>query len=172
MYLGAAGPVALNWVDYCILGILGVSIVISLWRGFTREALSLAGWVLAVWVALTFSGQVEGLLHSQIATPSLRLLVAFAILFLLTLLVAGLINYLAVQLIKKTGLSGTDRVIGILFGLARGCVVVTVLVLLAGLTALPQDPWWRQSALLHYFQDLALWARNWLPPEIAGNIRY
>ena len=162
----------MNWVDFVILGILGVSVLISLWRGFTREALSLAGWVLAVWVALMFSDNLERLLRSHIETPSLRLIVAFAILFFLTLLVAAFINYLAVQLIKKTGLSGTDRVIGIAFGLARGIVLVTVLVLLAGLTSVPRDPWWKQSALMHYFQDLAVWTRTWLPPEVAKNIRY
>ncbi|MEW6645601.1 MAG: CvpA family protein [Pseudomonadota bacterium] len=162
----------MNWVDFVILGILGVSILISLWRGFTREALSLAGWVLAVWVALMFSDNLEHLLRAQIETPSLRLIVAFAILFFLTLLVAAFINYLAVQLIKKTGLSGTDRVIGIAFGLARGIVLVTVLVLLAGFTSVPRDPWWQRSALMHYFQDLAVWTCGWLPPEIAKNIRY
>jgi len=162
----------MNWVDFLILGVLGVSVVISLWRGFTREALSLAGWVLAVWVALGFSDNLERLLRSSIDTPSLRLIVAFAVLFFLTLLVAALINYLAVQLIKKTGLSGTDRVIGILFGFARGCVIVTVLVVLAGMTTLPHDPWWRQSMLLHYFQDLALWVRQWLPIELAKSIRF
>lgn len=162
----------MNWVDFVILGILGVSVLISLWRGFTREVLSLAAWVLAVWVALTFSDNLEHLLRSQIETPSMRLMVAFAILFFLTLLVAAFINYLAVQLIKKTGLSGTDRMIGIVFGLARGIVLVTVLVLLAGLTAVPRDPWWNQSSLMHYFQDAAVWTRNWLPPEIAKSIRY
>jgi membrane protein required for colicin V production len=162
----------MNWVDLVILGILGISILISLWRGFTREALSLAGWVLAVWVALMFSDNLERLLRSQIDTPSLRLIVAFAILFFLTLLVAAFINYLAVQLIKKTGLSGTDRVIGIAFGLARGIVLVTVLVLLAGFTAVPRDPWWNQSSLLHYFEDLAVWTRGWLPAGIAKNIHY
>lgn len=162
----------MNWVDFVILGILGVSVLISLWRGFTREALSLAGWVLAVWAALMFSDNLERLLHSHIETPSLRLIVAFAILFFLTLLAAAFINYLAVQLIKKSGLSGTDRIIGIAFGLVRGIVLVVVLVLLAGFTTVPRDPWWQHSALMHYFQDLAVWMRGWLPPEIAKNIRY
>lgn len=162
----------MNWVDFVILGILGISVLISLWRGFTHEALSLAGWVLAVWIAVTFSHHLEGLLRSQIETPSLRLIVSFAILFFLTLMIAGVITYLAVQLIKKTGLTGTDRVIGILFGLARGGVIVTVLVLLAGLTALPQDPWWHHSALLHYFEHVAVAMRGWLPPDIAKSIHY
>lgn len=162
----------MNWVDFFILGILGISMLISVWRGFTHEALSLAGWVLAVWIAVSFAHNLEGLLRTHIETPSLRLIIAFAILFLLTLMVAGLVTHLAVQLIKKTGLTGTDRVVGILFGLARGGVIVTVLVLLAGFTAMPRDPWWHQSLLLHYFEHTALWVRGWLPPDLAKNIRY
>lgn len=162
----------MNWVDYAILAIIGASVLISLWRGFTKEALSLAGWVLAAWVALTFADKLHPMLQPHIEVPSLRMLVAFAILFIATLFLAGLINYLAVQIIKKTGLSGTDRVVGILFGVARGCLVVGLLVLVGGMTPMPQDPWWKASQLMHYFQDLAIWLRQFLPADIANNIRY
>lgn len=162
----------MNWVDYCILAIIGVSVAISIWRGFTKEALSLAGWIIAAWVALTFADKLQVLLESQITVPSLRLVVAFAILFIATLFLAGLVNYLASQLIKKTGLNGTDRVVGILFGVARGCLLVAVLVLLGGMTPMPQDPWWREAQLLHYFQDIAIWIRQFLPDEIAKSIRF
>ena len=160
------------WVDFVILAIIGVSVLISLMRGFTREALSLIGWVAAFWIALTFADNLEALLRDHIATPSLRIIAAFALLFVVTLLISSLASYLAIQLVKKTGLSGTDRMIGVVFGVVRGCVIVAVLVLLAGLTPLPQDAWWRHSLFLHYFQDLAVWIRGYLPPAIAGNIRY
>lgn len=162
----------MNWVDYTILGIIGVSVVISLLRGFTKEALSLAGWIIAAWVALTFSDKLATLLEPHITVPSLRLMVAFAILFIVTLFLAAFINHLAGQLIKKTGLSGTDRMIGIFFGIARGAVVVAVLVLVAGMTPMPQDPWWHESQLMHYFQNMALWLRQFLPADIAESIRY
>jgi len=162
----------MNWVDYSILSIIGISVLISLWRGFTKEALSLAGWILAAWVALTFADKLQVLLEPHIEVPSLRLMVAFAILFIATLFLAGFINYLAVQVIKKTGLSGTDRMVGIFFGVARGCVVVAVLVLVAGMTPVPQDPWWKASQMMHYFQDMAIWLRQFLPADIAKSIRY
>lgn len=162
----------MNWVDYSILAILGISTLISIWRGFTREALSLAGWIIAAWVAISFSPNLAVMLESHIDAPSLRLLIAFAILFLATLLLAGIVNYLVVELIKKTGLSGTDRVLGIFFGLARGGLVVAVLVLLAGMTPMPEDSWWSESLLLHYFQDIAVWIQQYLPDDIAKNIRY
>ncbi len=162
----------MNWVDYSILSIIGISVLISLWRGFTKEALSLAGWILAAWVALTFADKLQVLLEPHIEVPSLRLMVAFAILFIATLFLAGFINYLAVQVIKKTGLSGTDRMVGIFFGVVRGCVVVAVLVLVAGMTPVPQDPWWKASQMMHYFQDMAIWLRQFLPADIAKSIRY
>lgn len=162
----------MNWVDYSILAIIAISVLISLWRGFTKEALSLAGWVIAAWVALTFADKLQVLLEPHIKVPSLRLMVAFAILFIATLFIAAFINYLAVQVIKKTGLSGTDRMIGIFFGVARGCVVVAVLVLVGGMTPVPQDPWWHESQLMHYFQDMAIWLRQFLPAEIAKSIKY
>jgi len=104
--------------------------------------------------------------------PSARLAVAFAALFLVALFLAGLVNYLAVQLIKRTGLTGTDRMVGIFFGLGRGILIVAILVLLGGLTPLPKDPWWDASGLMHYFQSIALWLRSFLPPGVAENIRY
>jgi len=162
----------MNWVDYAILAIIGASVLISLWRGFTKEALSLAGWIIAAWVSLTFADKLQALLAPHIEVPSLRLIVAFAILFIATLFLAGFINHLAVQVIKKTGLSGTDRMIGVFFGVARGCVVVAVLVLAAGMTPIPQDPWWNQSQLMHYFQDMAIWLRQYLPADIAKSIKY
>ena len=162
----------MNWVDYSILAILAISTLISLWRGFTREALSLAGWIIAAWVAISFSDELVVLLEPHIEAESLRLLVAFAILFLATLLVAGIINYLMVQLINKTGLTGTDRILGIFFGLARGVMVIAVLVLIAGMTPIPADSWWNESQFLHYFQDIAVWIRQYLPDDIAENIRY
>ena len=160
------------WVDIAILVIILLSVLVSVLRGFTKEALSLAGWIIAFWVALTFGDNLQVLLEPHIDVPSARIIVAFAILFLLTLIMAGLVNYLMLQLIKKTGLTGTDRIIGVVFGVARGCVIVAVLVLLAGLTPLPQDPWWGQSHLLPYFQDMAVWIRGYLPAEVAENIRY
>ncbi len=159
-------------VDYGILGVIGLSALMSLLRGFVREALSLAGWVLALWVALTFTRELARWLPAGITVPSVRLAVAFLGLFLAALLLTALVNFLAVHLVEKTGLSGTDRTLGVLFGVARGVVIVAILVLLAGLTALPRDPWWGGSSLLPQFQQIALWIRGFLPPDIAAQIRY
>lgn len=156
------------WVDFIIPAIITVSAIISLMRGFVREALSLIGWVAAFWVALRFSNSLAELFLSSITMPSLRIVIAFTILFVLTLILAALINHLATHLVDKTGLTGTDRLIGMIFGIARGGVVVAMLVLLAGLTSLPKDPWWNESVMLGHFEELAVWLQSTVAPEIAN----
>lgn len=159
------------WVDYVILGIIGLSAVISLVRGFVREALSLVVWVAAFWVSWAFFRPLAAQLD-WFTVPSVRLGASFAILFVATLMVGALLNFLVGQLVEKTGLSGTDRLIGVLFGAARGGVLVAVLVLLAGLTPLPNDPWWQESQLIGYFQELAIWLKTLLPEDIGAKFRF
>ena len=160
------------WVDYVIIGIITISALISLVRGFMREALSLGAWILAFWVSWTFFRDLAIHFESWISVPSVRLGVAFLLLLVLTLIIGGLVNYLVGQLVEKTGLTGTDRMIGVFFGAARGALLVGIIVLLAGLTEIPADPWWHESLLISYFQDLALWLRDLLPPDIAAKFRY
>jgi len=160
------------WVDYFLLAIITISALLSLWRGFVKEALSLASWIIALWVAILFFERLGQWLARWIDTPSVSEVVAFTILFVTTVMLGGMVNLLAGQLVARTGLSATDRALGMVFGIARGVLIVAVLVLLGGLTALPQDPWWSDSMLLHHFQDLALWLRSFLPPDVAENIHY
>jgi len=162
----------MTWADYIIVAIIGLSAFISVVRGFVREALSLLGWVFAIWFSLSFTRNAVAFIGERISVPSLRTAVAFLGLFVLCLLVAGVVNFLAGKLVEKSGLSGTDRMLGIIFGVARGAVIVGVLVLAAGLTALPQDPWWSESVLLGHFQVMAVEVRALLPPDVARHIKY
>ena len=160
-----------TWLDYVILAIVLVSTLVSLFRGFVREALSLAFWVIAFWVAQMFFRELAVPLGQWIPAPSVRLASAFAIIFFVVLLLGGLVTFLIAKLIDATGLSGTDRVIGMLFGAARGALIVAGLVLLAGLTPMPSDPWWQESQLIGHFEDLASWMRGLLPADFADRIR-
>nr|VFJ58296.1 MAG: membrane protein required for colicin V production [Candidatus Kentron sp. FW]VFJ62619.1 MAG: membrane protein required for colicin V production [Candidatus Kentron sp. FW] len=163
----------MNWADYAILVIIGISAMISITRGFMSEALSLLGWILAFWLALTFMNALAVQLIPWISVPSVRLGISFITLLVVTLLLTAMVNRLVNQLVEKTGLTGTDRVLGVVFGIVRGIVVVAICVLLAGLTALPRDPWWQESLLIsRHFQDLAIQIRGLLPPELASHLTY
>jgi membrane protein required for colicin V production len=160
------------WIDWCILGVLGVSTLISVFRGLVREVLSLVAWLLAGWLSLRFSTKAGVLLENFIPVPSARIIVAGAIIFILVLFGVGLLNYLIGLLIRKTGLSATDRSLGMLFGLARGVAIVALLVLVAGATPIPNDPWWRESLLLKHFQRLAENLLVYLPATLSGYIQF
>jgi membrane protein required for colicin V production len=143
-----------NWADWLILAILAISSLISLKRGFVKEAMSLAIWLLAFVLAIWLSPRLAPMLASLLDAVSLRQIAAFGIIFIATLITGSAVNYLLSTLIKATGLSGTDRMLGILFGLVRGLIIVMVAALyLPKLIAVNQDVWWQQSALLPYFQD-------------------
>jgi membrane protein required for colicin V production len=163
---------AFAWIDVVILALIALSAILSLFRGFVREAVALMTWLVALWVAMAFYEDLATILSQWIPVPSAQKITAFAVLFICVLLVGAIINFLAGRLVDRTGLTGTDKMLGIFFGVARGGVIVAILVLLAGLTPLPQDPWWQDSQFIGYFQELALWLRNYLPSEIADNINY
>ena len=151
---------AFTWVDWAIIAIIAISGLISLSRGFVKEALSLLTWIIAGVVAWMFGGALSAHLVDFIQTPSARVIAACAILFIVTLLVGALVNYLLGELIRVTGLSGTDRLLGMVFGAARGGLLVVVLVGLLSLAPVQQDPWWRQSTLLPHFLLVADWSKN------------
>jgi len=159
-------------VDYAILGILLISSFISLVRGFVKEALSLVGWVMAFWLSLSFAVPLSKLLAASMEDPTLRLILAFVVLFILTLIVSAVINFFASRLVQRTGLTGTDRFLGVIFGFLRGALLVSVLVLLAGLTFLPKEAWWDDSLLLFRFQAIAMWIRELLPGDVAASFNF
>ncbi|MGH1470005.1 MAG: CvpA family protein [Cellvibrionaceae bacterium] len=151
----------MNWADFAILGILVVSGLISLKRGFVKEALSLAGWVAAFIIAMLFGSSLETLFVDNISSPSIRKIVAFAILFVSTLIVAGLVNYLIGELVKITGLSGTDRLLGMIFGFIRGVIIImAMLLLLPAIVPLDKEMWWQQSVLIPQFLSMEGWCRE------------
>ena len=160
------------WIDYAILAIVGISGVISLMRGFVKEALSLAGWIAAFWVAIAYSGRVASLLEGIVSVPSVRVAIGFVVLFLAVLLACGILLRMAGVLVARTGMSGTDRTLGIVFGVLRGAVVVGLLVLMAGLTSLPRDPWWSESSFLPHFVDVIHEIGVYLPDEFRHQIDF
>lgn len=158
----------MNWFDLTILSILIVSVVVSLFRGLIREVLSLLIWVGAFWLAWTFVDNGANWLQSFIELPSARHLIAFVALFLAALIVGGMINYLVGKMIAKTGLGATDRFFGMFFGLGRGIIAVTALVLFLQATPFSKDPWYAESRLQPQFGKLADWVKQQMPEDLAA----
>ena len=149
-----------TYVDWAIIAIIAISALISLSRGFVKEALSLVTWIIAGAVAWMFGGGLAQYLEPYIQTPSARVIAGCAILFVATLIVGAMVNYLIGELVRVTGLSGTDRFLGMVFGAARGGLLVVVAAGLLSLGPVQQDPWWQQSQLLPKFLLVADWSKN------------
>ncbi len=156
-----------TWIDWVILIVIVVSSLISLKRGFFKEVLSLVAWVAAIFIAWTFGGALSVKLVDYIQTPSVRVIVACGLLFVATLLVGALINYIIAGLVHATGLTGTDRLLGMAFGALRGSVLVILLVGLLSFVPLEQDIAWKNSVLLPHFLMLADWSKQ-IVMEIVG----
>nr|WP_218057290.1 CvpA family protein [Gilliamella apicola] len=147
----------MNWVDFTIIGVIAFSALISLIRGFVREALSLISWILAFFISSQFYRYVTDYL-TYFDSEMMRIAVAIVILFVATLLVCTVMSYVIGQLIQKTGLSGIDRVLGTCFGVLRGILIIAaVLFLLDTFTPLSQSPYWIQSLLIPHFHFIICW---------------
>lgn len=147
-------------VDWAILGVVIISALISLKRGFVKEALSLVIWIAAGAIAWMFGASLSQYLVNYIETPSIRVMAGCSILFVATLLVGAMVNYLIGELVLVTGLSGTDRFLGMAFGAARGGLLVVVAIGLLSLGPVQQDQWWQQSRLVPQFLMVADWSKN------------
>lgn len=158
--------------DYTVLIIIGISIVVSMMRGAVREVLAIAGWVAALYVAKTYAGQLVPLLPQDIPSEPLKVLAAFIILLLGVLLVCSLLSIALSSLIKKIGLNWLNRFAGALFGLARGLLIVCILVFLAGLTSIPRDARWTNAMFSPPLEVLVKSAFPWLPPNVTKYVKY
>jgi membrane protein required for colicin V production len=158
--------------DYTVVVIIGLSVLVSVVRGFTREALSLAGWVIAFLAASAMSGTASGWFATLIKDDSLRVAAGFVLVFVVTLVLMSVAAIVASRLLKKAGLGLEDRLLGGFFGLARGLLIVLVLVLISGLTALPRQPVWSDAILSPPLEALAAAMKPWLPQAVARYLSY
>ena len=144
--------------DWAIIALLVISTLMSLRRGFFKEALSLGTWIAAFVVARQFHNPMDQLLETQIVDSLMRSIAAFAALFVGTLLIGAALGFFLGALIDATGLSSTDRVLGMVFGFARGALIVTVVIGLLNLTPWVNDSWYTTASLVPHFETVAQWA--------------
>ncbi len=163
-----------NYIDIAIVVLVLLSAIVGFIRGFVREAFSLASWIAAIVVAFLFYEKLATQLPFNIPNELARLGVSFLLLFIGVLVLGSLVNYLFNRAIHAIGLGGADRVLGGVFGVVRGSLVVTLLVLLMGLglTSFTEHALWTSSKLVPHFVKTADWIKKEIPDNVADKIQH
>jgi membrane protein required for colicin V production len=158
--------------DFAVLGLVGASVLLGLWRGVTSELLALAAWVVGFFAARQYGADVGALFTRWLGDPTLRVAAGFATVFIAVLIAFALGRLVASLLLRAVGLGLIDRLLGGAFGVARGGLLVLAGVLIGGMTPLPKQPWWRDATLAPPLETAVVAAKPWLPPEMAKRIKY
>lgn len=158
-----------NWVDYGIIGIVSLSILIGMVRGFVREAMSLITWIAALTAGVVYC-ETAANWFSGISVVGIRLLLAFVLIVLAILVLGGIISHLIGQLIRSTKFSITDRIMGTVFGGARGAAIVAAIILVTSSTFVVNEPLWQASTLIPEFNPLSTWLKEKLPDDLMNKL--
>lgn len=157
-------------VDIAIVTVIGLSVLTGLFRGFVKELVALCVWALAIWLGYHYSQSLDPWLQAYIHEKSARSIVAFVMIFFATLLTGGIVNAILGFILKKTGLSGTDRTLGMGFGFLRGVFIVGLLMVAVKMTSLPYEQYAKNSMLCAQFDPLVAWLSARMP-DFIGQVK-
>ncbi|PTD97444.1 CvpA family protein [Pseudothauera lacus] len=158
--------------DYVFLGVLALSAAIGMWRGLVSEVMALVAWMLALFLAWQYAGEAAALLDGVIVEPAWRQVAAFALIFVVVLLLSALLRFLLRELLRAIGLGPVDRFFGAMFGLVRGLAIAWVVVLLGGLVGMSREPWWANALFAPPLETAVIAAKPWLPDAVADRVRF
>ena len=158
--------------DYVVLTIIGLSILLSVMRGLMQEVLALMAWVLSFWLASKYAAEGMVWMPQGLPSDSMRYMAAFLAIFCAVWLASAIVRITLNQFLKVSGLKPLDRVLGAVFGMSRGVLLVLMLVLIAGMTRFPQSADWRDAMFSPLCEEFALQAKPWLPAELSSRIRF
>lgn len=163
----------MNGFDLIILAVMLVFIVVGIWRGLVHEIITALSWVVSCVVAWWFAGTVSGIFRGMVDDSSLRLLLAFALIFFVVFMLGMVVSWFVHKhLPGKRGFRIANRALGGVIGAARGAVVVIAVFLIAGLTSFPRHSWWREASFAPFFERAAVYVARYLPDDVARSIRY
>jgi membrane protein required for colicin V production len=156
----------LHWVDLAIIAIIGLSVLTGLFRGFIKELVALCAWILAIWLGFKYSQSLDPWLQKYIQEQSIRSAVAFILILFATLFAGGVVNAILSFILKRAGLSGTDRTLGMGFGFIRGVFIVALLMVAVKMTSLPYQQYELESKLYARFDPVVAVIYTHLPEVI------
>lgn len=156
--------------DYSVIAIFLASLLLGLWRGLVYEVLSFLGWPVAYFLSKFFAGSVAPMM--PITQESMRIAVAYVAIFILGLIVWSMLVFVLTKLIKAIGLGGVDTLLGSVFGLLRGAMIVIAVVCLAGMTKIPEQSFWQQARMSKSAEEFAVLAKAYLPASVGQRIQF
>lgn len=153
----------MNWLDYAIIGVILLSTITGIFRGFIKELIAICIWALAIWLAYHYAGSLDNQLQGWVDDGRLRYGIGFILIMVMTLIVGGIANSLLGIIMKKSGLSATDRILGMGFGLVRGILLVSFGLVVFQMTSLSKQEGTQKSMLSSQFDPLVFLLKSKIP---------
>jgi len=157
----------MSTADIVVLCLIALPAIVGVFYGFLNIVFSLLSWAISLGLSVKLVPYFAPLLENYVEQDVVRMVLAFIVLFILSLLIMSGISFLIAKLLGKTGLTAVDRILGLFFGMALGILIVWVIVFLAGFTAFPQESWWEDSKLAEPFERISIWGSQYLPESIS-----
>ena len=154
-------------LDTIILAILFISTIVGIVRGFVKESLSIAAWVISIWASFSLGDDLHNLLDPIIESRSLGIMLSYGGSFFGSLLVCSFINFILTKIIKMSGFGLFDRMLGLGFGFARGALLISILVVSTNYIAVSETKWWTESVFIPYFKPVASWFQSFIPKDLS-----
>ena len=156
--------------DFAVIAIILASLLLGLWRGLIYEVLSFLGWPVAYFLSKYFASSLAPMM--PITQESMRTAVAYVVIFIAGLIAWSILVFVLTKLIKAIGLGGINMFFGAVFGLLRGAMIVIAVVCLAGLTKIPEQPFWQQARMSQSVEEFAVLAKAYLPDSVTQRIKF
>ena len=156
---------AISAVDWILLAVLGLSLVLGMWRGIVQEVLSLAGWVAAFYVSQMYAPMAAAWLPMEGSSQMLRYAAGFVAVFVAVLVATVLVSWVVKKLVSAVGLGPLDRLLGSLFGLMRGVVILLAVTVFVGMTPMRETEAWKQAQGAQWLQQFLHVLKPVLPAD-------
>ena len=154
---------AWHWIDYAIILVVGLSVITGLMRGFVKELIALSIWIIAIWIGFKYSSVLSASLKPYIPDNTLRGALSFIVLLFGVLILGGLLNMLLSLILNRSGLKGTDRLLGMGFGFVRGTFIVVLLIGVINVTSLAKNSEFKHAKIYPRFKPLSTWMFSFMP---------